>query len=86
MATKKYLEFKEMSLDDLKNELVETKAQYAKMKFDHQVNGLENPLLLREIRRDIARMNTELRRREVADMTEEQLAKRSKIRFRRRKK
>ena len=85
MATKKFLELQEMSDIDLNNELTETKTQYQKMKFDHAIKGLENPLLLREIRRDIARLQTEIRRREVAQMDENQLANRSKIRARRRR-
>lgn len=85
MATKKFLELQELSSDDLKNELKEIQEQYAKLNFDHAVNGLENPLLIREIRRDVARIKTEVRRREIADMSAEELAKRSKKRSRRRK-
>lgn len=85
MATKKTMELKELSNEDLKNELKEINNQYAKLKFDHAVKGLENPLVIREIRRDVARINTEIRRRELAEMSEEQLAKRSKIVARRRK-
>ena len=50
-----------------------------------QSKDLDNPILLRGIRRDIARINTEIRRREVSNMTEEEVANRSKIRSRRRK-
>lgn len=85
MATKKFLELQELTDTDLTNELTETKSQYQKMKFDHAIKGLENPLLLREIRRDIARLQTEVRRRQLAQMDESQLANRSKIRQRRRK-
>jgi large subunit ribosomal protein L29 len=56
------------------------------MQFDHAVKGLDNPLTLREMRRDIARLKTEARRRELAQLTPEELAKRSKIRERRRRK
>jgi large subunit ribosomal protein L29 len=83
MATKKYLELKEFSAEELANELKETQSQYKKLKFDHSIKGLENPLVLREVRRDIARIQTEIRRREVADFTPEQIANRSKIRRRR---
>lgn len=85
MATKKYLELKELSAEDLANELVEIKAQYQKLKFDHAVKGLENPLIIREIRRDIARIKGEVRARELAAMSPEELAKRDRIRARRRK-
>lgn len=85
MPSKKTLELKEFTLDDLKNELAETESQYQKMKFDHATKGLENALAVREVRRDIARMKTELRNRELGEMDESQLAKRSKIRARRAK-
>ena len=85
MATKKYLELQEFNDADLLTELKETKAQYEKLKFDHAIKGLDNPILLKGIRRDIARINTEIRRREVSNMTEEEVANRSKIRSRRRK-
>lgn len=85
MATKKYLELQDFSDADLKSELEATEVQFQKLKFDHAVKGLDNPLTIREVRRDIARLQTEIRRRELATMSEEQLAKRSRIRNRRRK-
>ena len=86
MATKKYLELQEFNDADLLTELKETEAQYQKLKFDHAIKGLDNPILLRGIRRDIARLNTEIRRREVSAMSEEEVANRSKLRARRNKK
>lgn len=84
MATKKYLELKEFSNEELKSELAETEAQYKKIRFDHVIKGLDNPLKLRDVRRDIARLNTEIRRREIETLSEEEVANRSKIRKRRR--
>lgn len=84
MATKKYLELQEYSDADLASELETTEKRYQKQKFDHGINGLENPLVLREVRRDIARIKSEMRRRELAQMSEAELAMRSKIRARRR--
>jgi large subunit ribosomal protein L29 len=86
MATKKFLELGEFSDADLLSELNETENQYRKLKFDHATKGLENPITLREVRRDIARLRTEVRRRELAKMSEEELGKRSRIRARRRNK
>ncbi len=86
MATKKFLELQDFSDADLASELDSTRAQYQKMKFDHALTGLENPLNLREVRRDIARLQTEIRRRELVEASPEELAKRSKIKARRRKK
>lgn len=83
MATKKYTELSQMSIEELGSTLVETKAGYSKLKFDHAVSGLENPKQLTEMRKDIARMATELRRREIESMTSEELSNRSRIRTRR---
>lgn len=85
MATKKFLELQEFADAELQSELTETQVNFQKLKFDHAIKGLDNPLVLKEVRRDIARLQTEIRRRELANMSEEQLAKRSKIRARRRK-
>ncbi len=85
MASKKFLELQDFSDSDLLSELKETEVQYQKQKFDHAVKGLDNPILLREIRRDIARLKTEIRKREIGQLSDEQIANRSKIRFRRRK-
>ena len=83
MATTKYIELQQYTDEDLQNEIKVTEDQYKKLKFDHAIRGLENPLLLKEVRRDIARLYTEQRAREIKAMTPEQLAKRSKIRRRR---
>lgn len=85
MATNKFIELQQYSDEDLQNEITVTEEQYKKLKFDHAIRGLENPLLLKEVKRDIARLYTEKRAREMKAMTPEQLAKRSKIVRRRRK-
>lgn len=84
MATDKYQKLLDMSDGDLQSELTETQTQYQRLKFDHAIKGLENPIGLREVRRDIARLNGEVRKREIALMTETQLAGRSKLIERRR--
>ena len=85
MATDKYLQLQEMTDSDLQNELAETVKQFQKLKFDHAIKGLDNPIGLREVRRDIARLKTEIRRRDLTQLSESELNNRSKIRQRRRK-
>jgi len=85
MASNKSVELRNASDADLTDQLSETTASLDKMKFDHTVNGIENPLQLRVVRRDVARIKTEIRRRELAAMAPEELAKRDRI-IRRRKK
>jgi large subunit ribosomal protein L29 len=86
MASKKFLELQDYSEADLESELQTTEVQYQKLRFDHAIKGLDNPLVLREVRRDIARLKSEIRRRELATLSTEELASRSKIRSRRRRK
>ncbi|MDH3650584.1 MAG: 50S ribosomal protein L29 [Saprospiraceae bacterium] len=86
MPSKKSIELQDFSKEDLLNELAETESQFQKMKFDHATKGLENPLVLREVRRDLARLKTEARRREVIEMSAEEVGQRSRIRARRRSK
>ncbi len=83
MASKKYIELQEFTDEQVTSELEKTVTQFQKLKFDHTLKGLENPLALREVRRDIARLKTEARRREVSKFTPEQLELRSKIKARR---
>jgi large subunit ribosomal protein L29 len=83
MATKKFIELQGMTVESLTEELKLANADLNRMQFDHASKGLENPLVLNTLRKDIARLNTELRSRELKAMSTEQLAKRSKIRLRR---
>lgn len=83
MPSKKSIELQEFSDADLLNELKETEAQFQKLKFDHAIKGLDNPITIKEVRRDIARLQTEVRRREVAAMSAGEVAMRDRIRNRR---
>ncbi|MEK7256881.1 MAG: 50S ribosomal protein L29 [Bacteroidota bacterium] len=86
MASKKTQELLELNDEELVAEMQGAETEYQKMTFDHAVKGLDNPMEIRTLRRDIARLKTEARKRELAQFTPEQLAKRSKIRERRRRK
>lgn len=59
-------DFKGFSDSDLAEKVIMEKARYHKVKFSHAVNAIENPLSIRSLRKDIARMMTELRKRELA--------------------
>lgn len=85
MATSKFLELQDTPDNDLKDMLAATAADYQKLQFDHAIRGLDNPLELRELRRDVARLKTEIRRRELKACSPEELAKRTKIRARRKR-
>ena len=53
----------ELSVDELNEKLNTFKKQLAEMKMSHAVSPIENPLQIRNIRRVIARIYTELTRR-----------------------
>jgi large subunit ribosomal protein L29 len=53
-------DIKNLSAEELKSRIQEEKEALAKMKFSHQIAGTENPMLIREKRRGIARMLTAL--------------------------
>lgn len=73
-----------LSDGDLSAELQNAQSAYMSVRLDHATQGIANPNEIKDARRKIAKIKTEIRRRELAAMTPEQLANRSRIRFRRR--
>lgn len=61
----KYAEVKELSTDELKARINEETATLSRLKFSHAVSAIENPLKIRAARKVIARLNTELKQREL---------------------
>ncbi|MBK56719.1 MAG: 50S ribosomal protein L29 [Flavobacteriaceae bacterium] len=53
----------EMSIDELNEKLTSFKKELSEMKMTHAVSPIENPLQIRNIRRTIARINSELSKR-----------------------
>jgi large subunit ribosomal protein L29 len=82
---KEKLELADTDVAGLQAEITSMVNEYQQMKFDHAVKGLANPLEIRDLRRKIARFQTEVRQRELAEMTPDQLATRSKLLARRRR-
>ena len=58
---------KEMSTADIQDRLVEERKHLTKLKLNHAVSPLENPQVIVESKKTIARMLTELRRRELKE-------------------
>ena len=52
---------KEMNEVDLKSRIEEDELRIKKLKFAHAVSPLENPMSIRGVRKDLARLKTELR-------------------------
>lgn len=60
---------KELSTDELIERLEEERKQLTRLKLNNTVSTLENPNKIREYRKTIARMMTELRKREIEGET-----------------
>ena len=56
---------KEVTLEDLQARIDDNEMRIRKMAFAHTITPLENPMSIRALRRDVARMKTELNKREL---------------------
>ena len=60
----KQQEVVKLSIEELNEQLVENKKKYAELKMAHAVSPLENPIQIKAVRKSIARIMTELNKRE----------------------
>lgn len=58
-------EFRKSNTDELKNKLKELKSELFNLRFQNAVNQLENPMRIRTVKKDIARIMTIIREREL---------------------
>lgn len=58
-------EIRTLTDKDLREKLANTQTEYQKMKMNHAISPLENPMRIKATRRDIARMKTELGQRNL---------------------
>lgn len=56
---------KELNIADLKTKIQEDQLRLKKLEFAHAISPLENPMNVRGLRRDIARLQTELKKKEM---------------------
>lgn len=61
----KQSEITKLSVAELQEKLGDTKKSYADLKLAHAISPLENPIQLRNVRRNVAKLATELTKREV---------------------
>ena len=61
----KIKEVKQLGTKELVEKIENAETALDKMKLSHQITPLENPSQIKAARRDIARMKTELRQREL---------------------
>ena len=64
----KVKEIREKSSSDLEKELSELKSELFKLRFQLATNGLDNPMKIKNTKKDIAKIKTILRERELADI------------------
>ena len=67
MNKMKISKIREMSSPELENELSELKTELFKLRFSLATNGLDNPMKIREVKKDIAKINTVLKERELKE-------------------
>ena len=56
---------REMTPAELSNELLKLKNELFNLRFQHVTGQLENPVKMREVRKDIARVKTVIREKEL---------------------
>ena len=56
---------REMSTSDLNAKINDEQLRLKKLEFAHAISPLENPMNIRTLRRDIARLKTELKKKEM---------------------
>jgi len=54
---------KDLTTDEIRERIVEEQTNYAKLRMNHTVSPIENPLKIKVSRRLIARLHTELKKR-----------------------
>lgn len=60
-------EIKELTTKEIAERIDAEKEKLARMRLNHAVTPLENPILLKEERRTVARLKTEMRSRQLTE-------------------
>ncbi|OJU12559.1 MAG: 50S ribosomal protein L29 [Clostridiales bacterium 43-6] len=64
-------QIKDSTVNELNDKLKELKAELFNLRFQHAINQLENPLRIKAVKKDIARVKTAIRANEIQnDSTE----------------
>ena len=58
-------EIRELTPAELENKLRDLKKELFNLRFQHAINQLDNPMQINAVKKDIARVNTVLREREI---------------------
>ena len=60
---------KDISEADLKARIQEDELRLKKLEFAHAISPLENPMSIRSLRKDVARLKTELNKKHQVNLT-----------------
>ena len=60
-------EIRELSVAELNEKLADLKDELYKLRFQHAINQLDNPMRITAVKRDIARVQTVIREAELKD-------------------
>ena len=63
----KQKEVKELSIDELNEKLVSFQKELSDLKMTHAISPIENPMQIKNLRRTIARINTELAAKSIQE-------------------
>lgn len=72
-----------LEIPELRSEIASLKAEIKQVSFEKVIRGVSDTSQFGKTRKDIARIMTELRKRELTEYTPEQLELRSRLRSRR---
>ena len=61
-------DIRELSNAELNEKLTALKAELFNLRFQHAINQLENPMRMKEVKKDIARIKTVLRQLEMKNV------------------
>lgn len=64
MKSSKIKEYEAMSVEDLRKEEKALKSELFKLRFQHALNSLDNPKKMELVKRNIARVNTVITKKE----------------------
>lgn len=59
-------EIRDMSLEEMTTKIEELKKDLFNLRFQHATNQLDNPIKIVAVKRDIARINTIIREKEIS--------------------
>jgi large subunit ribosomal protein L29 len=59
-------EIRDMTVEEIEDRIIQSREELFRLRFRGATQELENPALLRQLRRDVARLKTVLRERELS--------------------